>query len=247
MADMGHKIRDFGTMGRDQRAADDRRRSEEHDRIEAIKAAAHPPADCGPDIIGAPARGGFVLHRIRTVQGTGRDDLVQTDRGYVPRSPIRQADVFDRMISRAVRSGKAWPLAPGQIAIGRRYRDLVEWRAAGALKCSAIDGRQAGSGERDFMDAYLAVGQEVSGMHRRIGSGCAVQVRRVRPSARGADKRGPIFDRVLVDMVCLQQMPLSEVLRQHDWSKTTAHIDALREALCGALDRMIGYRTAKSY
>lgn len=219
----------------------------ERRRIEAIKAAAQPPAECGPDIIAAPARGPSVAFQPVELRPKGADEWQAVSVGYGGRSAVRAADVFDRMIASAERGGRSWPLTPGQIAIGRRYRDLVEWRAAGAIKCSAIDGRQAGSGERDFMDAYLSVGRELDGMRRRIGGGVAMQVRRVRPSARGDGQRGPIFDRALVDMVCLQQLLLSEVLRRHGWSTYRDHRITLREALSGALDRMIGYGVRKAY
>lgn len=222
--------------------AAERRLDAERDRIAAIKAAAQPPADCGPAIIAAPARGAGVAFQPLEMRPKGKDKWQAVPVGYGGRSAVRAADVFDRMIASADRAGRPWPLTPGQIAVGRRYRDLVEWRAAGAIKCSAIDGRQAGSGERDFMDAYLSVGRELDGMKRRIGDGVAMQVRRVRPSARGDGLRGPIFDRALIDMVCLQQMLLTEVLRRHGWAASKGqHRDALREALSASLDRMIGY------
>jgi hypothetical protein len=226
--------------------AAERRLDEERDRIALIKAAAQPPAECGPTIIAAPARGPGVAFQPLEMRPKGEEDWQAVPVGYGGRSAVRAADVFDRMIASAERAGRAWPLTPGQIAVGRRYRDLVEWRAAGAIKCSAIDGRQAGSGERDFMDAYLSVGRELAGMKRRMGNGIAMQVRRVRPSARGNGQRGPICDRALVDMVCLQQMLLTEVLRRHGWSTKGPHRDALREALSASLDRMIGYGVRKT-
>lgn len=246
MAKSGHKISDFGTMGRDWNEAEARRRDAERSRIAAIKSAAQPPAECGPAIIAAPARGPGVAFQPLEMRPKGEEDWQAVPVGYGGRSAVRAADVFDRMIASADRAGRSWPLTPGQIAVGRRYRDLVEWRAAGAIKCSAIDGRQSGSGDCDFMDSYLSVGRELDGMKRRIGDGVAMQVRRIRPKARGLDQRGPIPDRRLVDMVCLQQMLLTEVLRRHGWSSFRDHRNALREALAASLDRMIGYAVRKT-
>lgn len=263
MAKKNHKMMGSAGQGLDgyrdrrgQLAETDRvsRFKAEADRIDQIKAAATPPASTGWQIPSAPGRGAFVmfLPKKLAVDGQGVPKLdrdgnpILHPTGYRGRSTIRQADVFDRMIAAAERAKQPWPLTPGQIAAGRRYCALVEWRAAGAIRCSQIDGREAGSGERDFMDAYLSAGRELDGMNRRIGDGVAMQVRRVRPSARGADQRGPIFDRALVEMVCIHQKLLGEVLRRHGWSNWHEHREALRQALSGALDRMIGYRCEKS-
>ena len=214
-------------------------------RIATMKADATPPAECGWLIPSAPGRGGFVKFMPTALQDNGKGEMVNAPAGYAGRHAIRAADVFDQMIAAAERAKRSWPLTPGQIAIGRRYRDLVEWRAAGGIKCSSIDGRVAGSGERDFMDAYLSAGRELDGMRRRIGVGIAMQVRRVRPSNRGGADAMPIHDRVLIEMVCIQQKHLSDVLKAHYWSTKGQHRIALRDALCAALDRMIGYRPEK--
>jgi hypothetical protein len=226
--------------------AAERRLDEERDRIAAIKAAAQPPAECGPEIIAAPARGGFVLQRIRHMEGMTREDFVETPDGYVRRSPIRRGDAFDAMEAAALRRKQACPLTPGQIAIGRRYHDLVELLSADGTKLSQLDGSFGSSDGGDWMDQRLAISRELEGMRRRIGNGVALAVRRIRPSDRGPRARGSILDRVLVDMVCLQGRSLPDVLKGHGWQEDGRNKKALREALCRALDRMIGYRVQKS-
>ncbi|MFN3315075.1 MAG: hypothetical protein ACK46Q_16680, partial [Hyphomonas sp.] len=100
---------------------------------------------------------------------------------------------------------------------------------------------------RDWMDRRLEFSAEVEGLRRRIGSGVAMSVRRVRPSARGARAARPITDLALVDAVCLKGRGLADILIFHGWSVKGSHRDALSEALCGALNRMIGYGRKKSY
>ncbi|RJE87973.1 hypothetical protein D3P04_03365 [Paracoccus onubensis] len=217
----------------------------ERQRIAKLKGDATPPAECGWLIPSAPGRGGFVTFMPASMQLNAKGKWEKQPSGYAGRHAVRAADVFDQMIAAAERAKKGWPLTPGQIAIGRRYRDLVEWRAAGAIKCSTIDGRVAGSGERDFMDAYLSAGRELDGMRRRIGTGIAMQVRRIRPSQRGKAEAVPIRDSVLIEMVCIQQKHLSDVLKAHYWSTYGGNRKAIREALCAALDRMIGYLPEK--
>jgi hypothetical protein len=65
-------------------------------------------------------------------------------------------------------------------------------------------------------------------------------VRRIRPSKRGS--KAGITDRRLVDMVCLSGLTFDQVLERHGWAPKGEHRIALRTALCGALDRMQGYR-----
>lgn len=215
-------------------------------RLQVVKDRAKVPVECGPDIAPAPARGGFVLERIKHLDGMTREDFVETAVGYVRRSPIRRADAFDAMIAAASRAKREWPLTPGQIAIGRRYHDLVELLSADGTKLSQLQGSFGSGDNGNWMDQRLALSREVEGMRRRIGNGVAMAVRRIRPSDRGANARGPILDRVLVDMVCLQGRGLADVLRGHRWQDDGRNKKALREALSGALDRMIGYRGEKS-
>lgn len=213
-------------------------------RMAEIRAASLPPAECGPDIVAAPARGpSIAVHRIELVP-QGGDKWAAATVGYGGRAAVRAADVFDLMLAAAVRAKRPAPLTPGQIAHGRRYRDLVELVSAGGLKLSSLGRLAAGSGggqsDLDWLDRHLSLVAEVDAMRRRVGSGVSMAVRRVRPSARGS--RVSIPDQAIVDMVCIGDRSLSQVLRAHGWATHGAARDALLLALCGALDRMIGYR-----
>lgn len=160
------------------------------------------------------------------------------------------ADIFDKMcrdaFARHQKAGGdvadfAVPFTPGQMSMARRYRDLTERHAAGGVRCASLEARGSGGGQGgEFIDAFVAEGRELSAIHRRIGSGEAMVVRRIRPSARGS--KASIFDRRLVDLVCLGGQDLTGVLRSHGWALKGDHRDALRRALCVALDRMQGYR-----
>ena len=221
------------------------RLSAEADRIRKIKASAHPSGVVGFRIIAAPARGACVVVPNVAMVADGVDQRGQTKwrdaaagSGYP--SAIRGADIFDKMIGKARRAHEPDPLTPGQIAQARMYRALVEQHEAGGMKLSSIEGRVSGGSGRDFMDAFMAVGHQVEGMRRRIGSGSSMQVRRIRPSARGS--RRSIPDRAIVDMICLGDHSVSEVLKAHGWAAKGDTRKALIAALAGALDRMIGYR-----
>ncbi len=137
------------------------------------------------------------------------------------------------------------PFTPGQIAMARHYRGLVERHSAGGVRCSSAEallaGGVSGGGDRDWMDGYLREGEELARLRAGIGTGSALAVRRIRPSKRGS--KAAILDRTLVDMVALSGLTLSEVLAAHGWAKRTDNLSALRIALAAALDRMQGYRT----
>jgi hypothetical protein len=146
------------------------------------------------------------------------------------------------------------PFTAGQVAVGQAYRDLVEWREGSGVKCQALDGRTGGGGSGLFVDTFIDQGEWLAVLRGRIGGGVAMAVRRVRPSKRAAlksiyedealegerVKARLISDRALVDGVLVAGLTLSEVLRGHGWSADGKHRDALRVALCGALDRMQG-------
>lgn len=203
-----------------------------------VRASGRAPESCGPEMPVAPGRGKVLAVRTVSFVPKGRDGWRAVEGGFDGRDAGRKSDGFDAILAAAARAKAMPPLTPGQVAIGRRYRDLAERLEAGGVKCSDLDGR--GGGGDGFMDAYLADARELARMRARIGHGSALAVRRLRPSARGS-RRG-IADRVLVDMVCLEGASLSEVLRRHGWTKQTPQLKALLVALCGALDRMIGYR-----
>ena len=223
------------------KAARQAREAEEAARLAEIRDAGAIPEECGPDIAPAPARGGFVLHRNVELLPVGTDKIEAVHRGYGGRAAIRTADVFDRMIAAALRRKRPCPLTPGQIAMGRRYSNLVELAASDGTKLSRLDSSGGGGDSMDWMDRHLDIGRELDVLRKRIGLGVAMAVRRVRPTARGADQRGSITDRVLVDMVCLKGCALEDVLLGHGWKKNGQTYDAVTHALSEALDRMIGY------
>ena len=89
-------------------------------------------------------------------------------------------------------------------------------------------------------EASLAIDAALDKMHRQIGTGVAMSVRRVRPSQRGEGRAKNIPNRALVDAVCLGQQTLGAVLKEWGWCNDGHHRKALRAALVAALDRMQG-------
>ena len=84
------------------------------------------------------------------------------------------------------------------------------------------------------MDAVLRDSQQIKAIQGRIGKGIALRVVR----RRGLNRSIPAF--VLVNRVCLQENTLSQTLNEFGWSDSGRNIVKLREALAGALDRMMG-------
>lgn len=132
------------------------------------------------------------------------------------------------------------PFTPGQIAVSEDYRALVERHEAGLCKGSSMEAGRSGSGNSGLaIDTYIQGSRWLAELHRRIGDGVTMQVRRHldRDNARRA-----IPVRMLVDMVLVQGQTLSDVLRAYGWAKTTLHLRMVRGELCAALDRMQGYK-----
>jgi hypothetical protein len=202
--------------------------------------AAPPPVV--PEAPVAPARGPtMVVREIGMVPGS--QERVRVEGVY-----LRDADVLSAANANAAKRCPedqpfVAPYTPGQVAIGRRYRDLVERHEAAGMKCASVEARSGGGGSGGFIDAFVAEGREIEAMRSRIGDGVSLAVRRIRPAARGG--RAVIRDRALVDAVCLQGMTLNEVLRAAGWPQNGKHREALRGSLCAALDRMQGYGCAR--
>lgn len=218
--------------------------------ISAVIARAAVPEICGDAIQPAPARGPFVAEHQSTMVPVGIDEHGLTKwamarTGYGHRASIRAADAFDRMIAAALRRKQPWPLTPGQIAMGRRYAGLSEALAADGIKLSSLDQSFGGGDGSSWIDRRLQLSEELELLRKRIGPGAALSVRRVRPSDRGADQRGLISDRILVDMVCLRASSLDAVLVAHGWKPDGRTRKAITAAMSAALDRMIGYRAEK--
>lgn len=227
----------------------------EQARFDAMKAAAAVPGICGPDIPAAPARGAFRTFRpvemVPGSNGTARPAGYRAPGEAQSRAAIVRADIFDAMREDARRrhqakGGSAGPFVPpftvGQEQIARDYRDLTERHAAGGMKCASLEVRKGG-GQGEFIDAYVAEGDMLKVMIARIGTGAALSVRRLRPIKRGARARGIILDRILVDMVCLGQLSLTQVLEAHGWVSKGETREALRRGLRDCLDRMQGYHS----
>lgn len=223
--------------------------------VAAVKSRAAIPEACGPDIAPAPARGAFATFRpveiVPGSAGTARPAGYRAHGELQHRSAIRKADVFDAMIDAARKRHIAAgddavpfipPFTPGQVQVARDYRDLTERHSAGGIRCASLEAGRGGGSGGEFIDAYVADGERLRRFHAVIGNGAAMIVRRIRPSSRGTGERGIIHDRTLVDMVCLENRSLTDVLTRHGWSEKGGHRKALRAALAGVLDRMQGYR-----
>ena len=229
-----------GAMGAD-------RLRQERERLAAILARATPAEGCGPAIPVAPARG-----PARAVTPNVVMPDPKTDSGYKVEAigwrgfrAAKAIDVFDMLEQREIaRAHKAkrdpiFAFTRAQIDIARRYRDLVEHHAAGGMKCASLEARSGGGGTSgEFIDAYISVGREIRALQERIGTGAAMAVRRVRPSARGEAVSSIIRDRELVDAVCLNGKSFRQVLAGHGWSDTGRNTAMLQKALAESLDRM---------
>lgn len=249
--------------------------SNEAERIATIKARAQPPASVGPEIIAAPARGPMQVFVPREMVVTEAGNLVARRAGYLGRDGARVADAFDLMTMNALKAHpkviaaarrdydervkaapKGKPVKPfvepsfvppfthGQVAAGRDYAALTERCEAAGMSSASLGAVGRGSGGGDREAAIFRDFARLRALHQRIGGGLAKEVRRHRPSSTGG-ARSAIRVRTLVDMVCLGDMTLDEVLRRHGWtSKNEVVRGDLRAALCAALDRMQGYDLA---
>ncbi|MBT3142903.1 hypothetical protein KL867_17680 [Ruegeria litorea] len=217
------------------------RERDELARVEAVKARGVVPECCGDAIPVAPARGAFRVFEPVGLYPVGEADHVARPAGYRGRKAMQLADAFDVMEAQA----RKVLFTPGQKAMGRHYASLTEKLACVGARCSSLEAsadRSAGGGG-EYIDAVIQDRQALDRMRRRIGSGAAMKVRRIRPSER--NKRGVILDLALVEAVCVQQLTISQVLFKFGWVAEGGraqgkHISALRSALCEALDRSAG-------
>lgn len=217
----------------------DRVAAQEQGRMDDVRALGFVPDAVGTEITMAPARGPVRMFDTMALYPKGAGDFELKAAGYAGRKTLQCVDSFDVMAVKAARHKKQSPFNPAQIAMGRFYRDLVEKHACAGVKCSSLEGvSQGGSGGGDFMDAVLRDRDRIDVLRRRIGSGSAAVVRRQRPSSRGS--RTSIFDRRLVDIVCLEDGTISDVLKSHGWSIKADLITSLQLSLGLVLDRMMG-------
>lgn len=232
--------------------------------VAAVKAGAAVPEACGDAIPLSPARGSVTTFDPVELVPDAKGGYRRQSAGYLGRSGAMVEDVWDRMDrqaraaharlvqehDRARRAGtvakdKAAPVyeplfTPGQVATGRDYAALTERCAASGVSCSSLEAQhRSASGGGDREAAVFRDFARLRAYHRRIGDGLAKEVRRIRP---GGSRRRAIRVRALVDMVCLGDRALLEVLEAHGWAKDARALVALRASLSGALDRMQGYR-----
>lgn len=218
----------------------ERKSISEQARIAEVRALGAVPAEVGPAIPEAPARGPVRTMNLKAAYPKGDDGFEMKPSGFLGRRTLQRADSFDVMAAKAGRHKRPSPFSPAQVAMGRFYRDLVEKHESAGVKCSSLEGRTQGGGGSgtDFMDAVLRDRERIGVLRKRIGSGSAMVVRRVRPSDRGS--RVTIMDRRLVDIVCLEDGTITDVLRAHGWANDARLRAALQSALAEVLDRMMG-------
>lgn len=233
---------------RDKAAA---RAHDERARLDAVIARATPIEGCGPLIPIAPARGPQVVVTPRRMVPDAKDATgwKVEEMGWRGFNAVRAADIFDDLARRAAKRKTAPPFTVGQVQVGRLYRDLVERRDAGGMRCASLEaGRGCGpSAGGEFIDAFIEEGRVIELLRHRIGSGVAMAVRRVRPSARGGAGARIIHDRVLVDDICLHGRSFRDVLDRHGWACDGRRVQELVGTLAGILSRMQGYGCQPSH
>jgi len=211
-------------------------------RIAKAHKAGRVPAECGPEIPEAPARGEAVAFNPARLVAVGNEGYQRVERGYKGRSALQVLDALQKM-NRAMAKRRVIGFTEREMKAASAYVELTERHAAGGLKCSSAFQSTGGGGGghgRDTMDRLLAMRRKLDECHRAIGSGIAKEVRRIRPSKRGAAgvvKRS-IFDRDLVDRVCCGGDSLTTVLRDHGWGDSKENIKAVYHALRAALERL---------
>lgn len=219
---------------------------------------ATPPAEMQAAPV-APARGTMRLVENWMIQpgGTRRSDgahWIEPSALDVENLFARQrggAQAVDQAEERAGRSGRSASddereaavrrvelFTPGQVAIAERYRALVEWRAGSAIKCARLDGGKGGADGRDYIDGFLAAGDELARMQAAIGDEVILSPRR---HMDRNNARGPVTVRMAVDAVALKGWTISRLLAKHGWAAKGVTRKAVRDAIRGALDRMQGY------
>lgn len=205
-----------------------------------IKADAAPPAAMGAAPV-APARGPQHLVPSFTVTTGGMRRVEGAHwRGLSPlASAVAQARL--RHEARGTDAPFVAPFGPGQVTMAEDYAALVEWREGSALKCASLEGRRGGGGGGSgiYIDTFVDQGRWLAELQRRIGDGVAMSPRRHMDRGNG---RRSITVRVAVDLLCLQGMPVKAILRRFGWVANMKECCSLRAAICGALDRMQGYR-----
>lgn len=231
------------------------RLSAERRALDQVKARATPPAQCGSEMPVAPGRGPMLRFTPREAVITERGNVRTRNAGWQGLDAARVADAFDRMEAAARRAHERKPakgrpafeppFTPGQMEVGRQYAALVERVSASGISLSSVERGAGGRGGGVVEAAVMDDIRRLRVLRARVGRGVAKQVLRKRPADGAARVRRSILARVLVDMVCLGDKTLGEVLWSHGWrSDDTKALAALREELGNALDRMRGHGLA---
>lgn len=236
----------------------DRAREDEAARLEEVRARGAVPDGCCPDIPEAPARGPFRLVQMRALYPAGENGFTSKPAGYMGRSTMQAADAFDvmeakaraahaRKVTRAKAAKKPAlsyrpPFTPGQVAMGRLYRDLVEKHACAGVRGSSLETLSQGGGGQggEFIDAVLRDRQRLQLLRDRIGFGVFLAPRRVSAHSMDRGTRRAISDLQLVDAVCIEGLAVSAVLARFGWGRTAKLNQRLAARLAELLDAMMG-------
>lgn len=225
----------------DQRAGCDRLRAEAV-RSRALLDGASPPVGMQAAPV-APARGPQQMVPNFTVTGGGMRRMEGSH--WQGLSPLAAAVAQSRLRhdARCPDAPFVPPYSPGQVTVAEDYAAIVEWRAGSAVRCSSLEaGRVGGGGAGLFIDTFMDQGRWLSELRARIGDGVAMSPRRHMDRGNG---RRAIPVRNAVDLVVLDGLAVKAVLRRFGWTADMKDQRALRTAICGALDRMQGYRDAE--
>jgi len=218
--------------------ARDRRMIELSDALATVRALGLVPRECGPAIINAPARGRLIPFMPVEVRKDAKGSDQRVEVGYRGRHAARVGDVWDLMEDQARRSGGGFLFDAGQVAAGRDYAALMERCNSSGLSGTSLEVLSGKAGAGSVSEAVHHDMERLRDLRLRIGPGLALEVRRVRPSVRG--KRVALRHVDLVDMVCVGQMSVVDVLLRSGWAKYGDAVRALRRELCASLDRMRG-------
>jgi len=208
-------------------------------RVEAMLQRAIPLPGMGAAPV-APARGPLRIETAWEVVPGGTRRLAGTHGVEMCQLEVMVVQAARRQADRNPDAPFVAPFTPSQIAVARAYRDLIEWREGSALRIASLEaGRNTGSaGGGLFIDSFIQQGRWLAELHRRIGQGVAMDVRR--QMDRGNARR-TITVRAVVDMVVVGGTDLSAVLVRFGWQANGQNRKVLRTQLVGALDRMQGY------
>jgi hypothetical protein len=213
-------------------------RRDETARVDAVRAMGSVPAMAGnPDavqIVDAPARGVVVVPGHDLITGE------RVAKGFDGLRPLVRADAIDRMRAASKRRGGSLALTSAQIGMGRTYGGLVERHAAGAVRCSSIEGHVDGGGgdAAGFFQARIDAARVIERLEANVGRhALATRLRRQRPPKRGGGLSVRALD--LVQAVFVSDLTVSEYLDKIGWSKGPNVAKGIA-SLGDAIDAMIG-------